>query len=101
MDGLRKNPNIELIEQDAPRYLMGQTTPYGVPMVQAPTLVSTGADGTGIKVCIIDSGIKADHEDFAGISMTAHNRPDLRVRVSLSLTHSVNSIRPPSLISTN
>lgn len=72
MDGLRKNPNIELIEQDAPRYLMGQTTPYGVPMVQAPTLVSTGADGTGIKVCIIDSGIKADHEDFAGISMTGY-----------------------------
>ncbi len=72
LDGLRRNPNIEFIEQDVARYPMGQVTPYGVPMVQAPTLVATGADGTGVKVCIIDSGIKADHEDFAGISMTGY-----------------------------
>jgi serine protease len=72
LDGLRRNPNIEFIEQDIARYPMGQVTPYGVPMVQAPTLVATGADGTGIKVCVIDSGIKANHEDFAGISMTGY-----------------------------
>jgi subtilisin family serine protease len=34
--------------------------------------VATGADGTGIKVCIIDSGIHAGHEDFAGIAMTGY-----------------------------
>ncbi len=72
LQGLMNNPNIELIEPDVARYPMGQVTPYGIPMVQAPDLVATGADGTGIKVCVIDSGIKADHEDFAGISMTGH-----------------------------
>ena len=72
LNGLRNNPNILDIEEDTPRYPMGQTTPYGIDSVQAPALVSTGADGSGIKVCIIDSGIKADHEDFAGISMSGY-----------------------------
>jgi subtilisin family serine protease len=70
--GLRNNPNIQLIEQDSPRYPMAQTVPYGVPMVQAPDLVATGADGSGIKVCIIDSGIKANHEDLSSVSMNGY-----------------------------
>ena len=72
LQGLRNNPNVVLIEADAPRYPLGQTVPYGVPMVQAPQTVATGADGSGIKVCIIDSGIKANHEDFAGIAMSGY-----------------------------
>jgi len=69
LQGLRNNPNVEYIEQDAPRYPMGQIVPYGITTVQAPSTVATGADGSGIKVCVIDSGIKADHEEFAGIAM--------------------------------
>jgi serine protease len=69
---LRNNPNIEYVELDAPRYPMGQVTPYGVTNVQAPQAVAADADGTGIKVCVIDSGIKSDHEDFAGIAMTGY-----------------------------
>lgn len=72
LPGLRNNPNIEYIEQDAPRYALAQTTPYGITTVQAPQTVATGADGTGIKVCIIDSGIHAGHEDFAGLAMTGY-----------------------------
>lgn len=72
LQGLRNNPNVVLIEADAPRYALGQSVPYGVPMVQAPDAVAVGADGSGIKVCVIDSGIKSDHEDFAGVSMTGH-----------------------------
>lgn len=72
LNGLVNNPNIEYIEPDAVRYPMAQVTPYGVPRVQAPQAVSVGADGTGIKVCVIDSGIKADHEDFAGITMSGN-----------------------------
>lgn len=72
LNGLINNPNIEYIEPDAVRYPMAQTTPYGVARVQGPEAVAVGADGTGIKVCVIDSGIKADHEDFAGIAMTGN-----------------------------
>lgn len=72
IEGLRHNPNVDYVEADAVRVPMGQVTPYGITNVQAPQTVATGADGTGIKVCIIDSGIKADHEDFAGIAMTGY-----------------------------
>ncbi|HEX5755326.1 MAG TPA: S8 family serine peptidase, partial [Arenimonas sp.] len=71
--GLRNNPNIEYVEVDQKRYAMAQVSPYGIAQVQAPQAVSAGADGTGIKVCIIDSGIKSDHEDFAGIAMTGQS----------------------------
>ncbi|MDQ3286956.1 MAG: S8 family serine peptidase [Pseudomonadota bacterium] len=72
LQGLRNRSDIEYIELDAPRYALAQTTPYGINTVQAPETWATGADGTGIKVCIIDSGIKANHEDFAGVSMTGY-----------------------------
>ena len=72
LQGLRNRTDIEYIELDAPRYATAQTTPYGINTVQAPQTWSVGANGTGIKVCVIDSGIKADHEDFAGIAMTGY-----------------------------
>ncbi|MDQ3205903.1 MAG: S8 family serine peptidase [Pseudomonadota bacterium] len=72
LQGLRNNPNIEYVELDAPRYPAGQVTPYGINSVQAPQTWAVGADGTGIKVCVIDSGINQGHEDFAGISMSGY-----------------------------
>ncbi|MBW8807289.1 MAG: S8 family serine peptidase [Lysobacter sp.] len=68
---LRADKNL-VIEQDVPRYPMAESLPYGITKVQAPDVVATGADGTGVKVCVIDSGIKADHEDFAGITITGY-----------------------------
>jgi hypothetical protein len=35
LEGLRRNPNVELIEVDAPRYALAETTPYGITNVQA------------------------------------------------------------------
>lgn len=74
--GLRNNPNIELIEQDAPRYPMADTVPFGIDMVKARdawALGATGATGnSAIKVCVIDSGIVSTHQDFQGVSMTGH-----------------------------
>jgi hypothetical protein len=82
--GLAKNPSVERIEDDpirepyrfmtergsydssaigSSRQLLEQT-PYGVTMVQAPSAWDSGYNGSGIKVCIIDSGIDADHEDL-------------------------------------
>lgn len=78
LDGLRRNPNVVMIEEDVARYPMGQTVPYGIDLVQARDIwdanrdgvVDTGAPtGSGITVCIIDSGLMVNHEDFAGVNI--------------------------------
>src|SRR5688500_16548518 len=79
LQGLRNNPNVVLVEADAPRYAMAQTTPYGVDMVQARDVWDTNRDGqidalaptgAGVTVCVIDSGIHRAHQDFAGQQFT-------------------------------
>ncbi|MCH7667488.1 MAG: S8 family serine peptidase [Acidobacteria bacterium] len=60
--GLRQNPNIAYIEPDALRFPMAQTTPWGIPAVQAD-LVDDGNAGNRT-VCIIDSGYWNGHEDL-------------------------------------
>lgn len=67
--GLSRNPHVTLVEEDPVRFLFGQTVPYGITMVQAPLAVAAGADGTGITVGVIDSGVFTGHEDFAGVTM--------------------------------
>ncbi|WP_036206520.1 S8 family serine peptidase [Novilysobacter arseniciresistens] len=69
LQGIRNNPNVELVEPDAPRYPASQTRPYGIDMVQAPQVWSGGVTGDGITTCIIDSGIHAAHEDFQGLNL--------------------------------
>jgi subtilisin family serine protease len=64
VDALRNDAAVEYVEEDVPRFPMAQTTPYGIPMVQA-NLVSA-ASNTNRTVCIIDSGLKISHEDHAG-----------------------------------
>jgi serine protease len=73
--GLQRNPNIEYIEPDVLRYpaalwnditLGGETTPYGIQMVQA-NLVNN-VNGGSRKVCIIDSGYYQAHEDLKDFS---------------------------------
>ena len=62
LKGLQRNPNIEYIEVDAPRYPMAQTTPWGIPAVQADLL--SDANAGDMKVCVIDSGYSNGHEDL-------------------------------------
>jgi serine protease len=87
LPGIEKNPNVVSIEEDVPRYLIGsgdalanwhqmagvffstmnnagQTVPYGINMVQAPQVWTKGVDGTGRRVCVIDTGLYTDHEDI-------------------------------------
>ena len=79
--GLSRNPNIEYIEQDVPRYPLalatpsdgtpyatGQLVPYGIPMVQADQVPDNLAGNR--KVCIIDSGLDATHEDLIRAGIT-------------------------------
>ncbi len=91
LQGLRQNPNVVDIEDDVPRYLFAQpaqaapavlqqtttqTVPYGIDMVQARDVWDADRDGVvdpgaptgaGITVCIIDTGLYVDHEDFVGV----------------------------------
>ncbi|MDH5632311.1 MAG: S8 family serine peptidase [Gammaproteobacteria bacterium] len=78
LSGLRNNPNVTLIEADPKRYPSAQTVPYGIDKVQARDIWDTDHDnvidsgaptGSGRLVCIIDSGIHAGHEDFAGVNL--------------------------------
>lgn len=66
---LAKNPNVAFVEQDAPRYMMSQSTPWGITAVQATQLSDIVGNRT---VCIIDSGYSANHEDLPS-GVTGYN----------------------------
>ena len=82
---------VQETEEDVPRYPMmyhGDTNwtvpaakmassytlqqsdelPYGLGLVQAPSLWQNGVRGNGVTVCVIDSGMDANHEDLGDIS---------------------------------
>lgn len=63
LEGLRRNPNIELIEEDPLRFALAETVPWGIEAVEAPLIRPPGAVATR-KVCIIDSGFALGHEDL-------------------------------------
>ena len=69
LNALRSDPRVKSVEEDPRRYPMAQTRPYGIDMVRAPEAWASGHTGGGAMVCVIDSGIKADHEDFAGLNI--------------------------------
>lgn len=81
---LAKNPNIDFIEEDPPRYPLatGEQVPYGIDQVQATLVWDSNDDGVidlgaptgyGIKVGVIDSGVLTSHEDFAGVTISGYN----------------------------
>lgn len=87
LSGIANNPNVVLIEEDAPRYpdmrgftppaeaalspaaAAGQVTPYGIDAVQARQVWAEDVTGAGRLVCIIDSGLYTAHEDMAGVNV--------------------------------
>lgn len=92
LDGISRNPNVLLIEEDAPRYLIGveasqenapfaagsQSVPYGIDMVQARDVWDANRDGaidagaptaSNRTICIIDSGMYNAHEDLQGVNV--------------------------------
>ncbi|WP_305879905.1 S8 family serine peptidase [Simiduia sp. 21SJ11W-1] len=73
MKGLQNSGLIEYIEEDVKRYPLAQTTPYGIPMVQADQLSDMQAGNR--TVCIIDSGYDISHPDLASNMVTGHNDP--------------------------
>lgn len=93
LNGLMNNPNVVMIEEDAPRFpisiekskiakpasvsLPTQVVPYGIDMVQARDIWDANCDGmidegavtaANRTVCVIDSGVLTDHEDLVGMN---------------------------------
>jgi len=95
LNGLRQNPFVVSIEEDPVRELVqdiestvaevsaesilpDQVVPYGVDMVQARDIWDANGDGkidkkaptgAGRTVCIIDTGLYTEHEDFVGVDI--------------------------------
>lgn len=65
----QNNADVSDVSDDPVRRLMAQSTPYGIPMVQANQL--SQSDTSARKVCVIDTGYNAGHPDLptgAGIA---------------------------------
>ena len=59
---LSKRPDIVLIEKDPKRYLLAESTPYGITMVEADQVAENTS--SGMTVCIMDTGYSLGHEDL-------------------------------------
>lgn len=73
LQGLSNNPNVALIEEDAKRFPLAQSSPYGIAMTQANLLSDANAGNR--KLCIIDSGYSLGHEDLPSTGVSGHNDP--------------------------
>ncbi|WP_417362309.1 S8 family serine peptidase [Gallaecimonas pentaromativorans] len=68
---LKKDPSVEYVEVDPKRYLMAESQPYGISLVQA-NQVSDSAIANR-KVCIIDTGYDLGHEDLPSSGITGND----------------------------
>ncbi|MEM0515252.1 S8 family serine peptidase [Pseudoalteromonas sp. YIC-827] len=64
----KNRKDIEFVEVDQKRYLMAESMPYGISMVQA-NQVSDALTGN-MKVCIMDTGYDLGHEDLPNTGVT-------------------------------
>jgi subtilisin len=83
---LKADPVVEQVVPDVERYLQhlpdsvkeehprqlqqGENIPYGISMVQADQARDQGVTGSGVKVCVVYSGINQTHEDFVTDRLT-------------------------------
>ena len=75
---LQADPAVLAVETDYPRYHANQVVPYGVDAVEARSVWDANRDGIidagaptgeGLVICIIDSGIQRNHEDFQRVNI--------------------------------
>ena len=78
-EALANRAGVALVEPVPEHRLAGQTVPYNIDQYQARdvwdknrdgTVDPNAPDGSGVKFCIIDSGLYAGHDDFAGVTLS-------------------------------
>jgi len=68
---LKLRSDVEYVEEDVPRRLLSETTPWGQTYVGATSLSDSQAGNRTI--CIIDSGYDRSHNDLSGNNVTGTN----------------------------
>ncbi|WP_230500606.1 S8 family peptidase [Sutcliffiella rhizosphaerae] len=63
-EALKKNPNIEFVEENVEVFASAQTVPWGIPHIKANTAHAQGVTGSGVRVAVLDTGIDANHVDL-------------------------------------
>jgi len=66
IEGLRRNPNVTIVEPDIEVFAVADQLPWGVDRIDAELVHATGNKGAGVKVAIIDTGIDYTHPDLDG-----------------------------------
>lgn len=70
IQSLEADPDVVRIYQDLPVHAY---LDMSVPRIQAPRLWDEGLTGQGVRIAIVDTGIDAQHPDFAGRIMATAN----------------------------
>lgn len=70
LEALKSNPSVAYVEEDPKRYLLAESVPYGITMVQAPQV--SDALTSNIKACIIDTGYNYGHPDLPSSGVTGY-----------------------------
>ncbi|WP_299496820.1 S8 family serine peptidase [uncultured Shewanella sp.] len=71
LKSLRLRSDVDYVEEDVPRRLLSETTPWGQTYVGA-TVISDSQAGNRT-ICIIDSGYDASHSDLSGNNASGTN----------------------------
>lgn len=71
LKSLRLRADVDYVEEDVPRRLLAETTPWGQTFVGA-TQLSDSLTGNRT-ICIIDSGYDRSHNDLSGNNVTGTN----------------------------
>lgn len=76
---LRQLPGVRYAEPDRVRFAHAQSTPYGIPMVNADIAWASHGTGAGAKVAVLDTGVDTTHPDLPATLATQSFVPGLTV----------------------
>jgi len=63
IQGLQRNPMVTVVEPDVEVFALEERTPWGIEHINA-NAVHAANKGSGVKVCVIDSGMQILHQDL-------------------------------------